>query len=119
VSAEIEIRIRSTPTRFGGRHSIVGFIPDGEFVTKKVTLEQHEALKKNHDLYLELGAAPKNLEKTEKAIAGAVEALEAEKKAHGETRHALEKMQSEHAALAIANGRLISDLETLKKLAGG
>jgi hypothetical protein len=116
---KIEVRLRSTPTRFSGRHSIVGFIPDGEFISKTITVEQFEELKANRDLIVELGAAPKNLTATEKAISSAADALKAEKRAHADTKEQLGKLRAEHAALSAAHGRITGELAALKNLASG
>ena len=115
----IEVRVRSTPTKFGGRHSKVGFIPDDKFVTLKLTAEQFAEIQSNKDLYSELGTAPESLAATEAAIREAAEMLAAEKRAHQETKQALEKAVNAHAGEVVNHGRTRGELDALKQVVLG
>lgn len=115
--ATVSVRLRSTPTRFGGRASIVGFIPDSSFVVRQLTAEQFEEIQRNRDIFSELDLAPESLSATEKAIRDMGELLSAERTAHAATKEALEKATADKQAAELAHGRTKGELEAMKKLA--
>jgi len=118
-SGSIEVRVRSLPTEFGGRHSKLGFIPDTDFVALKLTPEQYAEIRGNKDFITHLGTAPDSLAATEAAIREAAEMLAAEKRAHQETKQALEKAVNAHAAEVVNHGRTRGELDALKQVALG
>lgn len=112
----IEVRVRSTPTRFGGRHTPFGFVKDSAFTAFALTPTQIADLKTNRELFFELGDAPENREAIEVSIKETADALSAEKKAHAETRAELEKSRNTHAAEIVEHGKTRGELEALRQV---
>lgn len=99
----VEVRVRSHPTPFKGRHNaIVGFIPDDRFDTHKLTVEQIAELQRNKDLIVELGSAPSNGDATKAALVEAGEALTKERSEHAQTKIALEHARAQIATNDVA-----------------
>ena len=112
----IEVRVRSTPTPFHGRHTRFGFVPDSEFKTMTLTPEQYAEIKENKDLFTEIGAAPANQEAVEAAIRKAAELLTAERRAHSETKAQLETALANHGAEVVSHGKTRGELEAIRQL---